>query len=273
MNLSAHLAVSIRAAIDAGQTILDIRARSFHVEHKTDGSPVTDADLAADSLIRERLSAAFPEIPQLTEETADSAARLSAADCFIVDPLDGTREFVKQNGEFTVNIALVHDHRPVVGVIYAPCLDQLWYAAEGIGVFRVDSASQRSDSQLPEAAKPIHVSTRTKNLTLLVSRTSLPTVEAKLDNLPGVVCVQPTSSSLKGCRIAEGSADVSICNHGTYEWDTAAMQCIAAEAGAILRFLDGSEIVYNRSNPHNEQGHFLCNRPENLKIVDKLLGL
>ena len=137
----------------AGRAILDVYASSFSVTVKDDRSPLTEADLQSERLILEGLRRLAPEIPVLSEESAKAPYLKRAAWdwLWVVDPLDGTKEFVQRNGEFTVNIALIHDHRPVLGVVHAPVLERDYYAAEGIGAFRSDAA---------DAGRPIHVAAR-----------------------------------------------------------------------------------------------------------------
>lgn len=254
------------AALEAGRVIMRVRACGFGVHYKSDCSPVTAADTEADRKIREILSAAFPQIPFLTEETADdAAARMASGICFIVDPLDGTKEFVRGREEFTVNIALAEGDRPVMGVIYVPCMDVLYFAAEGRGAYRLEEASSHP---LSEAVK-IHVSDRTEAPVLLTGHTGA----AKVTDACPDVTVKAMGSSLKGCFVADGHAELCVCPHPTHEWDTAAMQCICTEAGAVMRLYDGSVPRCNQADTVNHGGFYILNREENRHIVDKLLGM
>ncbi|MBQ4340302.1 MAG: 3'(2'),5'-bisphosphate nucleotidase CysQ, partial [Firmicutes bacterium] len=126
----------ISAAYEAGEAILKIYNEGFHVQEKADHTPVTEADIKANQIILERLMNKYPEVAYLAEESADDLSRLEKDWCFIIDPLDGTKEFIKRSNEFTVNIALVNDQRPVLGVVYIPALREVYYAVKGKGAFK-----------------------------------------------------------------------------------------------------------------------------------------
>ncbi|MDW7659685.1 MAG: 3'(2'),5'-bisphosphate nucleotidase CysQ, partial [Bacillota bacterium] len=180
--------------------------------------------------------------------------------CFIVDPLDGTKEFIQRNGQFTVNIALVCRQRPVMGVIYVPVSDQLYFAGRGIGAWK-----EKTGSGL---AARLKVSDRIDHLVVAGSRSHASLQEADLmDRHSHLIAETITAgSSLKGCMVAEGKADVYYRFGLTCEWDTAAMQCLAEEAGGIFRQMDGSEMLYNRENSLNEKGFYIVNRAENIWV-------
>lgn len=257
LDLTEMLSVISDTAIEAGRRIMQIYERGFNVDIKSDNSPLTDADRASNDYICSVLSKKYPCISILAEESADDRRRLQNRRCFIIDPLDGTKEFVSGNGEFTVNIALAFDHSPVVGVIYVPVTGELYTAVRGRGAFRtIDGITEN-----------IMVSTRTENLVLMASRSHGDNrldvlIEANRDRIGSVV---NAGSSLKGCRVAEGKADIYYRYGPTMEWDTAAMQCICEEAGAILRQLDGydSPLYYNRTHTRNDMGFYIINKPEN----------
>lgn len=257
MDYGMLLSVLSGAAAEAGRRIMEVYERGFSVELKEDRSPLTDADRISDEYIRSVLSENYPHIPVLTEESEDDRRRLRSRLCFIVDPLDGTKEFVSRNGEFTVNIALCADHESVAGVVYVPVTGELYTAAKGHGAFRTkDGMKER-----------ISVSGRTDNLVLMASRSHRDTrmdalIEANRDKIGSLI---NAGSSLKGCRVAEGRADVYYRYGPTMEWDTAAMQCICEEAGAAVRQLDGydSPLYYNRTHTRNDMGFYIINRPEN----------
>ena len=265
MDLNLVLETAAQAALAAGRAILEIRNSGFGVRYKADSSPVTAADLRSDSIISDALAAAYPDIPRLTEETRDDGTRLTSRYCFIVDPLDGTKEFVRGSEEFTVNIALAEDGVPVVGVIYVPCADTLYFAVRDQGAHRLAQAA----SHTLMYAVPICVSGDTERLTLVTGHTGAAQVIAALGD---TVAVKPVGSSLKGCLVAEGSVQLCVCPHPTHEWDTAAMQCICAEAGAMLRLYDGSVPRCNRADTVNHDGFYILNRAENVWVIDKLLG-
>ena len=247
-------------AIQAGNIIMDIYKKDFDVEYKADKSPLTQADLAADRFIHSALDERFPLYAVLSEETADEPSRLDNPYCFIVDPLDGTKEFVKKNGEFTVNIALSFCGTAICGVVYAPALDRLFYAAEGFGAFSHGGGQKRFCS-----GDGIRVSSRRDALTVMMSRShASDALVALLDaNKEKTAKIIRAGSSLKGCMIAAGEADVYYRLGPTCEWDTAAMQCIVEQAGGILRQGDGSPMTYNRADTLNSKGFYILNSGEN----------
>lgn len=252
----SEIAVMKKLAVEAGQVILRIYATDFAVTHKSDDSPLTQADKEANELIVSGLSRAFPDYAILSEESQDDLSRLHNDLCFIVDPLDGTKEFVSRNGQFTVNIALVWQHKPVIGVIYVPVSGLLYFAAQGIGAWKEQAGSQ---------ALRLHVSDRVSQLIVIGSRSHASAEEAALMAMhrSQIADHRTAGSSLKGCLIAEGKADVYYRFGLTCEWDTAAMQCLVETAGGVFRQMDGSAMRYNRENSLNEKGFYIVNRPEN----------
>jgi 3'(2'), 5'-bisphosphate nucleotidase len=229
-------------AREAGRAILGVYASSFTVTEKDDRSPLTEADLQAERLILAGLRRLAPEIPVLSEESAKAPySKRAAWDwLWVVDPLDGTKEFVQRNGEFTVNIALVHDHRPVLGVVHAPVLERDYYACEGIGAFRSDAAA---------AGRPIRVAARGPGPVRVVGSRSHrgSSLDAFLARIGPHEFVE-VGSSLKMCLVAEGLADVYPRLGPTSEWDTAAGQCVAEQAGAQVLQLDGQPLCYNKGD-------------------------
>ena len=216
----------------AGVEIARIYAEGCAIEEKEDGSPVTIADRHAEAIILDRLGAAFPDVPVLAEEEA-AAGRIPAlgARFFCVDPLDGTRGFVRRNGEFTVNIALVEDRRAVAGVIYAPVPDLLYYGGDGEGAFRARTGG---------APEPIATRARPAGgLVGIGSRDHAASGTAERSARLGIADYLPSGSSLKFCMLAEGSADVYPRWGPTMEWDTAAGQAILEAAGGRVLALDG----------------------------------
>lgn len=223
----AHLLdEALALAQRAGQAILEVYESDFAVTHKEDETPLTQADLASHRLILDALDQLTPRLPCLSEEAADipHATRRTWSQYWLIDPLDGTREFVKRNGEFTVNIALVEDHRPVLGVIHAPVLGLTYGAARGCGAFRLD-ATRRT---------PIRTRALPAMPAFLVSRSHR---DAALD---GILARAPRheaigkGSSLKFCLIADATADFYPRLGPTSEWDTAAGQCIVEQAGGAV---------------------------------------
>lgn len=231
-------AVSDVAAV-AGERILEIYGSEFDVHRKRDRSPVTAADMAAHHSITGGLAAIRPKLPVLSEESRHTtfSERCVWRRYWLVDPLDGTREFVKRNGEFTVNIALVEDHRPVLGVILVPVTGVCYLAAAGLGAFKREPGT---------APRPIRTR-RCPDGPLIVagSRSHLdPATNGFIANL-GNPRVMRVGSSLKSCLVAEGEADVYPRFGPTAEWDTAAAQCIVEEAGGGLTDTRLQPLEYN----------------------------
>jgi len=235
--------VFVAAALEAGAAILEFWRKGAPAQSKSDGSPVTDADLAANSLILARLADALPELPVVSEE-ADQPASAAAADWFIlVDPLDGTKEFLRGTDEFTVNIALVHRGAPVCGVVFAPAMGRIWV---GCG------PSARSGALPVGATDPAAVAWRDIGCraapdtpVAVVSRSHLD-AETK-DWLARNKCGSaPSGSSIKFCLIAEGGADVYPRFGRTMEWDTAAGDAVLRAAGGRTETVEGAPFVYGK---------------------------
>jgi 3'(2'),5'-bisphosphate nucleotidase len=225
------LPILIDAALAAGAEIERIYCEGCEVVEKEDGSPVTVADSNAEAIILEHLARAFPDIAVLAEEEA-AAGRIPdlGTRFFCVDPLDGTRGFVQRTGEFTVNIGLIEDGEPVAGVIYAPDPKLLYYGARGEGAFRVRGGG---------AAEPIRPRPRpAAGLTAVGSRSHASHGTAEKGAHLGIADFVPSSSSLKFCLVAEGTADVYPRHGTTAEWDTAAGQAILEAAGGRVMALD-----------------------------------
>ena len=247
-------------AVEAGQAIMKVYQTDFAVGRKADDSPLTLADKTANEIIITGLRQSFPEYAILSEESRDDLSRLQNEYCFIVDPLDGTKGFIQRNGQFTVNIALVCRQRPVMGIIYVPVSGQLYFAGRGIGA-RMEIAGSGQSVRL-------RVSDRIDRLVVVGSRSHSSDQEADLmDRHRHLIAETITAgSSLKGCMVAEGKADVYYRFGPTCEWDTAAMQCLVEAAGGIFRQMDGSEMLYNRTNTLNDKGFFIVNRVENIWV-------
>ena len=228
----------IALARSAGAAIMKVYAEDFSVEHKDDRSPLTAADLASHRLIVAGLQSLTPEVPVLSEESAsipwDERRRWSRY--WLVDPLDGTREFVKKNGEFTVNIALVEDGATTFGVVFAPALDELHWGRRGLGAFVRAGADDVPIMCRRPAMAPLRVAASRSHLD---ARTA-----AALERM-GEVQTQGLGSSIKFCRIAEGRVDVYPRFGPTSEWDTAAAQAVLEAAGGVVLTLDGQPLRYN----------------------------
>jgi 3'(2'), 5'-bisphosphate nucleotidase len=237
-----------RIARDAGRAILDVYGTDFTVTLKDDRSPLTEADKRAHGIIDAGLRALDSNVPVLSEEAAPERPdeRRSWRRYWLVDPLDGTKEFLKRNGEFTVNIALIDDHRAVLGVVLAPVLDRLYLGALTLGAWRQDGDG------LPEpihVARPAHVPPR-----VVGSRSHESGAVTDYLAALGPHTITPMGSSLKICLVAEGAADLYPRLGPTSEWDTAAAQAILESAGGRMIDPAGQPLTYNSKdallNPH-----------------------
>jgi len=232
----------------AGAAIMAIYETDFSVETKADTSPLTQADLAAHRIIVEGLTALTPEIPLFSEESElpPFDVRSSWDRYWLVDPLDGTKEFVGKNGEFTVNIALIDGHSPVFGVVGVPVRQQVYVGIQGEGAYRL--------SRNPAEASRIELSGRKLDeqtpLVVVASRSHggerLEQYLADLETTFGSVSRTPVGSSLKLCILAEGNADLYPRLGPTSEWDIAAAHAVLAAAGGMVWAVDGSPLEYNR---------------------------
>lgn len=231
-----------------------------NVQYKADNSPLTMADTSANEIIVAGLKKHFPSYAILSEEGKDNLDRLDNPYCFIVDPLDGTKEFIKRNDQFTVNIALAYEHYSVVGVIYVPATKELYYGSKGNGTSYVKLGSE-------EVIK-LAVSEKLTDLIWVGSKSHSSEKEQNMiaahDKL--ISDVKSAGSSLKGCMVAKGEADVYYRFGLTCEWDTAAMQCVVEEAGGIFKQMDGTDMTYNRVENLNAKGFFVVNKEENIWI-------
>lgn len=239
----------IELSRQAGQDIMAVYdSEDFGATSKADNSPLTLADLASHRAIVDGLSTLTPEIPILSEEAADIpyAQRRGWARYWLVDPLDGTKEFIKRNGEFTVNIALIENGVPVLGVVYAPVLDVCYYGALGAGAFKAHGLS---------AVQPITVKLRSAGETIKVvaSRShSDARTDALLVKLGEYECIS-MGSSLKLCLVAEGAAHFYPRLGPTMEWDTAAAHAVVNAAAGVVHDHDGKALRYNKPDLHNPE--------------------
>lgn len=234
-------------AVKAGDAIMSIYQSEFSVIDKSDFSPVTEADIAAHNIIVTGLSLLTPEIPVLSEESADEAknARFGWKTFWLVDPLDGTKEFIKGNGEFTVNIALIKDGVPVFGLIYIPVTQVLYWGSEGEGAFKQTLGSD------VESIKVSNLPRLYGKWRVVGSRShQSPEFKQFVSRLPQAETIQ-IGSSLKLCLIAEGMADIYPRLTPTSEWDIAAGHAIVNAAGGQVLLLPSlAPLVYN-TNPHS----------------------
>jgi len=266
MKYLVHLVDAIDAAVEAGKAVLEVYGTDFGVETKADNSPLTVADMRSHEIIKERLER--HGIPAISEEGRHVAweTRRDWFLMWVVDPLDGTKEFVKRNGEFTVNIALVEGQRPVMGIVYAPVLDRLYFGSVEIGSYKLESAQDsdyfKKSIESPEDRYRLLVSSAVKlpaemdvqrPYTVVGSRShATPDLTRFVDQKreeKGEVDFVPAGSSLKICLVAEGAADVYPRLGPTMEWDTAAGQAVAECSGArVFNYEDGSPLEYNKQD-------------------------
>ena len=257
--------IDIQKIIDiarkAGQEIMTIYDQDFSVELKGDNSPLTQADQKSNALIVSELKNIYPDIPIISEETklTPYEERKSWKQYWLVDPLDGTKEFIKKNGEFTVNIALMSDGQPVLGVVYAPAKNMMWYGVKGEGSFIVNGDG---------STVPLKKGKNWRNLNkvnVVASRSHLSdeTLEfvEELKKEGKSVDFVSSGSSLKFCLVAEGKADVYPRFGPTMEWDTAAGQAVIELAGGrVLNWETNRRLEYNKENLLNP--FFIVEFPE-----------
>jgi 3'(2'), 5'-bisphosphate nucleotidase len=241
-------------ALRAGQAILKVREARHNPDTKSDGSPVTAADLAADEVIREDLARDLPGVTDITEETCTATSTVEA-DCFVlVDPLDGTREFINGSDEFTVNIALIAKGIPVAGAVYAPALRLLYVG--GTTAYRLDIGSDELPSRL-DGLRPITVrAAPAEGWHAVVSRSHLDPDTKRWIEQHRIAKLCNAGSSLKFCTIAEGEADVYPRLGPTMEWDTAAGHAVLLAAGGRVTDLDGQPMRYGK--PQFRNGNFVA---------------
>lgn len=238
-----------KAARDAGAKIMQIYATDFETRTKSDASPVTEADEAAEAIILPMLNALTPDIPVVAEEAAAAGDIPDVGDgpFWLVDPLDGTKEFLKRNGEFTVNIALIQDREPLVGVVFLPAKGVMYSGIRGEGAWRTLADGARAKIEVRQPPE--------NGLTVVGSRShgDPSAMEAFLKGRP-VAETLSAGSSLKFCLVAEGKADVYPRLGRTMEWDVAAGHAVLAGAGGIVTLTDGTPFRYAKNsifeNPH-----------------------
>lgn len=242
-----------QASIEAGKEIMQVYATDFAVQSKADHSPVTEADARAEKVILTKLRAAMPDIPIVAEEEMSAGLGPDAVgDKFIlVDPLDGTREFTKRSGEFTVNIALIEDGLPICGVVYAPPLKKLFYGAHGLGAFE-----KSVDCETGQRKEAVSVQARIRPETDWIAVASAshrsPETNEFLEQYP-IGEIKSMGSSLKLCLVATGEADVYPRLGRTMEWDIAAGHAVLWAAGGQVETMDGGAFTYGKAgfeNPH-----------------------
>lgn len=252
----ALLAALAELAVHAGREILAVAANGFEVATKVDASPVTVADQRAEALILAHLATILPGVPVVAEEEVSAGRAPSdlGRRFLLVDPLDGTREFVSGNGEYTVNIGLVEDGRPVLGVVHAPALGEIHVGRVGVGAARGVVDAEGRIAWTPIAVRPAEPT----RLAVLASRSHAgPDTEAYLARLSNAERVA-AGSSLKFCRVAEGAADLYPRMGPTMEWDTAAGVAVLEAAGGRVVELDGAPLSYGRRTAGHRQPWFVA---------------
>jgi 3'(2'),5'-bisphosphate nucleotidase len=248
--------VFARIALAAGPAVMEEYERGGEARAKSDGSPVTLADERAEAIIRACLDRSMTPIPIVAEEAVAAGEAMAIGERFVlVDPLDGTREFVARNGEFTINVALVEKGVPVAGAVYAPALDRLWFG--GRTAFACEAPLGR-DLAAPDAWRPLRSRAAPDALVALASRShGDPTTEAFLSRLP-IGDRRSAGSSLKFCVIAEGEGDVYPRFAPTMEWDTAAGDAVLRAAGGVVLAADGGPLLYGKISAELRNGGFVA---------------
>lgn len=237
------MAALVETALAAGAVILEIYGDTIDVSEKGDGSPVTQADTRAEEIILAGLAKRMPDIPVVAEE-AVSAGKIPAASArfLLVDPLDGTREFISRNGEFTVNIGLVEDGVPVAGVVYAPALGEIFWGCVGTGAWRAEVANGQCGPATSISVRPAPA----QGATVLASRSHMSAETSAFIETVKVGEMTSAGSSLKFCRVAEGKADLYPRFGRTMEWDTGAADAVLRAAGGLVVTTDGAALSYGK---------------------------
>jgi len=256
----------IRISKNAGDAIMDVYETEFDFDIKSNQSPVTKADLLSNKIICSSLKKITPDIPVLSEESLEIKyhERLKWKKYWLIDPLDGTKEFIKKNGDFTTNIALISENRPILGVIHVPVNNETFWGSKDIGAYHLigDSVSNK---------KKISVSKQKKDNLRIVTSKSHPSgeLQALLDKIEKFEIVR-VGSSLKFCLIAKGEADCYPRLGPTCEWDTAAGEIIAESAGAIVVDLENNQIKYNNEDSFLNPNFIVSS---NINLSERLLSI
>jgi len=258
-----ELDLAIEASEKAGKKILDIYKKGFSVYEKDDKSPVTDADLAADKIIKEILESTG--IPVLSEESYSAFNERESELIWIVDPLDGTSGFIKKTDHFCVMIGLIKNNKPVLGVIYIPISEKLYYAVLGMGAYLKESGKVRR-IKVSEVKALIE-----SNLVTTKSH-----FNDKIQNIiekSGIEKFTRVGSAIKMCLIAEGSADLAFNpTNKMNEWDTCAADIIIKEASGTISDINGNELLYNQKTPNHKNGIIVSNGLVHREFIEKVKG-
>ncbi|HEY8618069.1 3'(2'),5'-bisphosphate nucleotidase CysQ [Phenylobacterium sp.] len=246
MSAAADLALILQAAHEAGQLAHDLRARGLEVQYKAGNSPVTNADLAADALLRERLGSARPDYGWLSEETADDPARLACRRLFVVDPIDGTRAFLNDRPWWAVSIAVVEDQRPIAGVVFAPEVAETYAARVGGG------ATRNGAPIAPSGVSAMEGCAMAGDPRLFTHPSwPIPWPEMRVE--------QRSSTAYRMCLVAAGEFDAAVAPVPKHDWDVAAADLIASEAGCYVGDHHGRPFRYNGADP--VQASLICATP------------
>lgn len=249
------LFLAIKSAVEAGSAIMEIYTKDFSVEFKDDKSPLTEADKASNTIICDRLANTFPIISEENKQT-DYSERKEWTKCWLIDPIDGTKEFIKRNGQFTVNIALIENHKPILGVVYLPAQKVLYFALENMGSFKIQLTDELNFDNLDSL---INTSTKLDEqplpnvYTVVASKSHMsPETETFIKDLEskhGEINLVSVGSSIKLCLVAERSANIYPRIAPTMEWDTAAAHAVAKFSGCrVCDFNTKEELSYNKPN-------------------------
>lgn len=259
MNLEEELSVLLSTIKQAGNIILNVYKNPFSFQLKEDKSVVTQADFESDQYIRTQLLKHFPNYGILSEESKDSPERLYKDFCWIVDPLDGTKDFVNKTDNFSINIALAYHKEIVLGAIFVPIKNTLYYAIKNQGAYKIENNQKIK----------IHVSQKKNELTMLVSQFFFHDYQ-NYQNSSLIKNIIPCGSSYKAGLIAEGKGDfcVKFDDH-TKEWDTAPSDIIVKEAGGVMTDMYGNEMFYNKKDYVNHFGFIIANHREVLNLFKK----
>lgn len=241
--------VAYKAIKKASQIVMEIYHDDFTINYKEDKSVVTNADFSSENAIKEILSENFPNYAILSEEGKDNKDRLNNDYCFIVDPLDGTKDFVNKTDNFSINIALSYKNEIVLGLISVPCQNIIYYAIKGQGAYKV----------INNEIIKIKVSNKENDLTMLTSKFFFNDHDTYKNN-PYIKEVKSIGSSYKAGLIAEGKADFCLkFDPVTKEWDTAPSEIIIKEAGGFMADIYGNQIMYNKDDVYNRNGFIIAN--------------
>ena len=260
----SQLETIIDAITKAGDKILEVYESEFQVEKKDDNSPITKADLESNKIIKESLLQT--KIPILSEEDADDKSRTDSDKVWIIDPLDGTQDFVNKTGEFTVMVGLVENHVPVMGLVYWPTEKKLYFAEKGLGAFchDLEGWTKISERGVEEITEPL----------ALVSRHHLSDKEKKMLDHLEIKNTANIGSSLKVMEIASGRADIYLTSTNKMkQWDTAASHCIISEAGGKMTDISGNDLIYNTESVNHENGLLVTNGLIHEEVVSKISKL